>query len=158
MPLCYAEINEESNICYAETNRAPPYRQDANHCPACKRRVKGLGREMGGKAEGHPDAFRGYPPAGRDRAQSRATDQSDAQHNEGEIVDSNAPAQLIESTEGYGRVELASVLNERGIKTGQGSRWHPQTVKRVLDARPQACRKANDGLAAWNTARKNPPA
>lgn len=30
---------------------------------------------------------------------------------------------------------LANALNERGIKTGQGSRWHPQTVKRVLEAR-----------------------
>jgi DNA invertase Pin-like site-specific DNA recombinase len=30
---------------------------------------------------------------------------------------------------------LANALNERGIKTGQGSRWHPQTVKRVLGAR-----------------------
>jgi DNA invertase Pin-like site-specific DNA recombinase len=30
---------------------------------------------------------------------------------------------------------LANALNERGIKTGQGGRWHPQTVKRVLEAR-----------------------
>jgi Recombinase len=30
---------------------------------------------------------------------------------------------------------LANALNERGIKTGPGSRWHPQTVKRVLEAR-----------------------
>lgn len=30
---------------------------------------------------------------------------------------------------------IANALNERGIKTGQGSRWHPQTVKRVLEAR-----------------------
>ena|ERR1700677_1941777 len=29
---------------------------------------------------------------------------------------------------------LANALNERGIKTGQGGRWHPQTVKRVLEA------------------------
>ena len=33
---------------------------------------------------------------------------------------------------------LANALNERGIKTGQGSRWHPQTVKRVL-----ACKQGN---------------
>ncbi|QDM15404.1 hypothetical protein FNL55_05225 [Tardiphaga sp. vice352] len=31
---------------------------------------------------------------------------------------------------------IANALNERGIKTGQGSRWHPQTVKRVLETRP----------------------
>ena len=30
---------------------------------------------------------------------------------------------------------LANALNERGIKTGQGSRWHPQTVKRVIEVR-----------------------
>jgi DNA invertase Pin-like site-specific DNA recombinase len=30
---------------------------------------------------------------------------------------------------------LAHALNERGIKTGQGSRWHPQTVKRVIETR-----------------------
>ena len=29
---------------------------------------------------------------------------------------------------------LANTLNERGIKTGQGSHWHPQTAKRVLEA------------------------
>lgn len=30
---------------------------------------------------------------------------------------------------------LANALNERGIKTGQGGRWYPQTVKRVVEAR-----------------------
>ena len=30
---------------------------------------------------------------------------------------------------------LANALNERGIKTGQGRRWHPQTMKRILAAR-----------------------
>jgi Recombinase len=30
---------------------------------------------------------------------------------------------------------LANALNDRGIKTGQGSRWHPQTVKRVIETR-----------------------
>ena len=30
---------------------------------------------------------------------------------------------------------LAAALNERGIQTPQGRRWHPMTVKRVVEAR-----------------------
>ena len=30
---------------------------------------------------------------------------------------------------------LADALNERGIETPRGSRWHPQTVKRAIEAR-----------------------
>ena len=30
---------------------------------------------------------------------------------------------------------LAAALNVRGIQTPQGRRWHPRTVKRVVEAR-----------------------
>ena len=30
---------------------------------------------------------------------------------------------------------LAQALNERGIQTPQGRRWHPMTVKRIIEAR-----------------------
>jgi hypothetical protein len=32
------------------------------------------------------------------------------------------------------RDRAAKALNKRGITTGQGGRWHPQTVKRVIEA------------------------
>jgi hypothetical protein len=32
------------------------------------------------------------------------------------------------------RYRAAKALNKRGITTGQGGRWHPQTVKRVIEA------------------------
>ena len=31
--------------------------------------------------------------------------------------------------------DLADALNERGIQPPQGTRWHPTTVKQVLEAR-----------------------
>ncbi len=30
---------------------------------------------------------------------------------------------------------LAQALNERGIQTPQGRRWHPMTVKRIIEPR-----------------------
>ena len=45
---------------------------------------------------------------------------------------------LIEGLQAHGidtLSGLADALNERGIETPQGRRWHPMTVKRVIEAR-----------------------
>jgi hypothetical protein len=39
---------------------------------------------------------------------------------------------ICEETGASSYGQLANALNERGVRTARGGRWHPATVKRVL--------------------------
>lgn len=73
--------------------------------------------------------FKGYRPSGEDRAKALEVRQAKAKAK-GFLV-----APIISELRDEGIVSLsaiAKVLNERGITTDRGSRWHPTSVARVL--------------------------